>query len=328
MKNILVTGGAGYIGSHTVRKLKEAGYNPIIFDNLSNGHREAVKGFNFVQGDILDREILEKTIKTKKIEAIVHFAGFIEVGESVKDPEKYFKNNILGSFNLISACKDSKVNKIVFSSSAAVYGSPERTPIQEDDTKKPTNPYGFTKLAVEEILNDFDIAYGTKSVSLRYFNAAGATNSDEIGEDHDPETHLIPRIIKYALGQIKDFKVFGDDYKTKDGTCIRDYVHVDDLADAHVLAVEYLAKNNKSEVFNLGSENGFSVKQVIETVGEASGHKIPYKIGPRRKGDPGILLASNKKAKKILGWNPQKSTLKNIVESAWKWHKNKPKGFA
>jgi UDP-glucose 4-epimerase len=327
MKNILVTGGAGFIGSHTVRKLKEAGYNPIIFDNLSNGHKEAVRGFDFVKGDIQDRKILIKAIKNKRIDGVIHFAGFIEVGESVKDPQKYYQNNILGSLNLINVCKEEGVKKFVFSSSAAVYGNPLRIPIDENDPKIPTNPYGFTKLAIEEILKDYDRAYGVKSVSLRYFNASGASLEDNIGEDHNPETHLVPRIIKYGLGQIKDFKVYGKDYKTKDGTCVRDYVHVNDLAEAHVLALKFLDKNKTSEFFNLGSEEGFSVSEVIKATENILGKKIKYQVGPRREGDPDTLLASNKKARKVLGWKPQESSIENIVTTALAWHQNKPKGF-
>lgn len=325
MKSILVTGGAGYIGSHTVRKIKDAGYRPIVFDNLSNGCKEAVKTSDFIKGDVRNTELLEKTIKKYKIIAVVHFAGFIEVGESVNNPEKYYENNIIGSLNLINACKNLGVNKFVFSSSAAVYGNPVRSPINENDLKVPTNPYGFTKLAIERILHDYDRAYGIKSVSLRYFNAAGAANLAEIGENHNPETHLIPRIIKYALGQVKDFKLFGDNYRTKDGTCVRDYVHVDDLADAHVLALKYLDKDNKSDVFNLGSERGFSVKEIIKAIERFIGKKIKYKIVERREGDPDKLLASNRKAKRVLGWRPKYSDLDNIIKTAYNWHKRQLK---
>jgi len=327
MKNILVTGGAGYIGSHTVKELLSQGFNPVVFDNFSKGHKESIVGIDCVEGDLSDKDSINKVLLEKKIEAVIHFAGSIEVGESVKNPSKYYWNNVATSVNLFDAMVKNKVPNIIFSSSAAVYGNPKRTPIEEDDEKTPSNPYGMTKLIVEKVLEAYDKAYNLKSVSLRYFNAAGASISGEIGEDHNPETHLIPRILYSLLGKIKNLEIFGDDYSTPDGTCIRDYIHVDDLASAHVLALLYLGKISKSNVFNLGSEKGFSNKEVLETVEKITGEKVDYKISDRREGDPAVLVASNKKAKKILDWQLRNSDLENIISSAWKWYQNHPEGY-
>jgi len=327
MKNILITGGAGYIGSHTVRELKKQKFNPLALDNLSKGHKKSIKGIEFVKGDLLNKVFLDRLFKKRKIDAVVHFAGSIEVGESVVNPSKFYWNNVVGSINLFDSMIQNKVFNLVFSSSAAVYGNLIKTPIQEDDIKKPTNPYGCTKLIIEQILDNYDKAYNLKSVCLRYFNAAGADKAGDIGEDHDPETHLIPRVIFSLLGKVRKLEIFGDDYKTKDGTCVRDYIHVADLARAHVLALNFLKKEKKSDRFNLGTEKGFSNKQVLEAVEKVTGQKVNYKISKRREGDPAILVASNKKAKKILNWNLTESLLENIIKSAWSWHKNNPKGF-
>lgn len=326
-KKILVTGGAGYIGSHTVRALRKAGFEVIIFDNLSTGHREAVKDFEFIKGDLADVKLLDDVFSKDNYEAVVHFAGSIEAGESMTDPRRFFKNNLVNSINLLNAMVDHGVKKIVFSSSAAIYGEAEKLPVEEDDEKHPSNYYGLTKLMFEQVLEAYDYAYGIKSISLRYFNAAGADPSGEIGADHKHKTHLITLVLLTALGKRDSISIFGTDYKTEDGTGVRDYVHISDLADAHVLALDYLEKENKSNYFNLGNEKGTSVLDVIEKAKEITGTDFKVIKEPRREGDPDKLVASSKKAKNILGWQPKFDNIEAILTTAWHWHKNHPNGF-
>jgi UDP-glucose 4-epimerase len=318
---ILVTGGAGYIGSHTVRELLKKGHEVVIYDNLFNGHKEFVpKEAILIKGDLSDTKKLESVFKRYKIDAVIHFAAFIEAGESVTDPLKFFNNNVVNSINLISVMIKNSVKKIIYSSSASVYGIPKKVPIDEDSELKPINPYGETKFMVEKILKDCDTAHDLKFIALRYFNAAGASMDSSIGEMHNPETHLVPLILQVASGKRKDIKIFGTDYKTKDGTCIRDYIHVIDLANAHILALEALNKGAKSNFYNLGNERGYSVKEVIDMCRKVTGKEIPAVETERRPGDPDSLIASSKKIKKELGWKPLYD-LKAIVESAWNWHK-------
>lgn len=318
---ILVTGGAGYIGSHFVRLLKENNYDVIIFDNLSRGHIESVPaGVPFEQVDLLDYEKLTEKLKLYNIDAVVHFAAFAYVGESVTNPKLYYVNNVMGSINLLNAITEAGIKKIVFSSTCSLYGNPVTVPISEAETIKPINPYAKTKHIIENVLADFDTAYGLKYVALRYFNAAGCSFDGAIGESHEPETHLIPLVINTALGKLQSVSVFGDDYPTPDGTCLRDYIHVDDLGDAHLKAIEYLNSGNKSDVFNLGTGDGNSVKEIIKTVERISGNKVEHKISARREGDPAVLVADNKKAASVLGWQP-KYKLDDIINSALQWHK-------
>lgn len=324
---ILVTGGAGYIGSHTVVELLNHGEEVIIIDNLQTGHERAITGGTFYNGDLHDREFLDRVFNSHEIEAVIHFAASSLVGESVQKPLAYYENNLIASHTLVSAMVDHNINKIVFSSTAATYGEPKQIPIQEQDLTIPTNPYGETKLAMEKMFRWCDGAYGLKSISLRYFNAAGAHPDAMIGEDHDPETHLIPIILQVALGQREAIGIYGGDYPTEDGTCIRDYIHVMDLANAHWLALEHLRKNETSDVFNLGNGKGFSVKQVIETARSVTEHSIPEVVSPRRAGDPAVLIATSEKAQTVLGWKPQFNELKIIIETAWKWHQANPKGY-
>ncbi|CAM3848774.1 UDP-glucose 4-epimerase GalE [Mesobacillus zeae] len=324
---ILVTGGAGYIGSHTSAELIRRGEDVIVVDNLRTGHRSAVKGVRFYEGDLMDRDFLDDVFRTNTIEAVIHFAASSLVGESVNKPLDYYQNNLVASHSLVSAMLEHGVKKIVFSSTAATYGEPENIPIREEDSNFPTNPYGETKLAMEKMFRWCDGAHGLKSVSLRYFNAAGAHPDGTIGEDHNPETHLIPIILQVALGQRESIGIFGSDYPTEDGTCIRDYIHVMDLANAHWLALEHLRKHEQSEVFNLGNGKGFSVKEVIETARKVTGHSIPETLTPRRAGDPAILIASSEKAREVLGWKPQHNELETIIETAWKWHQANPQGY-
>ncbi|OYD09789.1 UDP-glucose 4-epimerase GalE [Paludifilum halophilum] len=325
---ILVTGGAGYIGSHTVAELLHRGEEVVVVDSLNSGHKAAVSRGTFYKGDLRDREFLEGVFKKHDIEAVIHFAARSLVGESVQIPLAYYDNNLLASHHLVSAMLDHGVQKIVFSSTAAVYGKPKQIPIREEDPTVPTHPYGETKLAMEKMFRWCEQAYGLKSVSLRYFNAAGAHPEGEIGEDHHPETHLIPIILQVALGQRDLIGIFGDDYPTEDGTCIRDYIHVMDLARAHWLALEFLRKHQQSGVFNLGNGRGFSVKQVIETAREVTGHPIPTEVRPRRAGDPAVLVASSEKAQRVLGWKSQYHDLKTVIKSAWQWHQAYPRGYA
>lgn len=324
---ILVTGGAGYIGSHTVAALLEQGKEVVVIDNLQTGHRGALLGGKLYEGDLRDKELLKRLFSENDIEAVIHFAANSLVGESMKDPVKYFDNNVYGTLCLLDAMNQANVRKIVFSSTAATYGEPEKVPIEESDKTEPTNVYGETKLTMERMMAWFDQVLGIKYVSLRYFNAAGAHESGKIGEDHRPESHLIPLIIQAALGQRPSIQVFGDDYNTPDGTCVRDYIHVGDLADAHLRAVDYLQRGGDSNVFNLGNGQGFSVKEVIETVKSVTGRDFPVVISPRRAGDPAVLIASSDKARNVLGWQPSRGKLEDIIESAWAWHSNHPDGY-
>ncbi|BAY91600.1 MULTISPECIES: UDP-glucose 4-epimerase GalE [unclassified Tolypothrix] len=325
---ILVTGGAGYIGSHTVLALKRAGYEVVILDNLVYGHRDLVEQVlqvELVAGDTADRPLLDKLFQTHNITAVMHFSAYAYVGESVTDPAKYYRNNVLGTLVLLEAMLAASVKKFVFSSTCATYGVPEVVPIPENHPQNPINPYGATKLMVERILSDFDTAYGLKSVRFRYFNAAGADPTGLLGEDHNPETHLIPLVLLTALGKRESISIFGTDYPTPDGTCIRDYIHVSDLADAHVLGLEYLLQGNDSEVFNLGNGLGFSVKEVISAAEDVTGLTIPVKECDRRPGDPPSLIGSSEKARKILDWQPQYPAIKDIVLHAWQWHQKRHK---
>ena len=326
--NILVTGGAGYIGSHTVLALAAAGFTPVVFDNLSTGHEKAVpKDVTLVRGDIHDIDFVAETLRRYDISGVIHFAASSLVGESMENPAKYYENNVEGTLHLLLGLQKAGVSKIVFSSTAAVYGEPEKTPIEEDFPHRPTNVYGRTKLVIEHMLSDFSAAYGLRYVALRYFNAAGAAEGGAIGEDHNPETHLIPLILKAAQGVRDHVAVFGTDYPTKDGTCIRDYIHVTDLADAHVLAMRYLLDGGESNVFNLGSETGCSVREMIETAKAVTGVDFKVTEEARRAGDPAVLIASSAKCKKILGWHPTHSSTKEIFTSAWEWHKQHPHGY-
>lgn len=325
---ILVCGGAGYIGSHTVARLLEKGKEVVVFDNLQKGHKEAVpENVKLYVGDLRDPEALDKVLGENDIEAIIDFAADSLVGESVTEPLKYYHNNVFGTMCLLEKMKEHDVKNIVFSSTAATYGEPERIPIVETDRTMPTNPYGETKLSVEKMLKWSDQAYGIKYTALRYFNAAGAHESGNIGEDHAPESHLIPIILQVALGQREKISIFGSDYPTEDGTCVRDYIHVTDLADAHILALERLQKGGDSAVFNLGNGTGFSVRQVIEVARKVTGHPIPVEESPRRAGDPATLIASSQKAIDELGWKPAFNSLEQIIASAWKWHEGHPQGF-
>lgn len=327
--NVLVAGGAGYIGSHAVLALEKAGHKVTVYDNLATGHVESVpESVLLIEGDLLDTDFLKHVLVTYEIDAVVHFAAFSLVGESMERPEEYYRNNVLGTFSLLAAMKSAGVDKIVFSSTAAVYGEPEEWPIKETAQVTPTNVYGRTKLTVEGMLADYSRAYDLQYVSLRYFNAAGAAADGKIGEAHTPETHLIPLVLQTALGQRKSVQIFGTDYPTADGTCMRDYVHVDDLAAAHVLALEHLSREGGSRVYNLGSETGFSVRQVIETAKKVTGVDFAVEERPRRAGDPAVLVASSETIRRELGWEPQKSDLETIVRDAWAWHKTHPRGYA
>ena len=319
---ILVTGGAGYIGSITSQQLIQQGHEVVIYDSLEKGHREAVGDLKLVIGKTQDDKLLAKTMAEEKIEAVIHFAAYIEMAESMKDPHKYFYNNVYGSLQLFKAMVQAGVNKIVFSSTAGVYGNPTRIPIKEDDPKNPTNPYGESKLMVEKMLAWFDKIHNSKFISLRYFNAAGATLDGKLGEDHHPESHLIPNLIQTALGKNKEFTLYGTDYETKDGTCVRDYIHVLDLAQAHILALQALENGHKSDIYNIGIGQGFSNKEVLEMVKKVSGVDFKVKIGPRRPGDANELVADSSKLKKDLGWQPKYSDLETIVKTALNWHKN------
>ena len=320
---ILVCGGAGYIGSHVNKMLNRMGYDTVVFDNLVYGHREAVKWGKFVRGDLKNPEEIEAVFDACPIEAVMHFAAYAYVGESVTDPEKYYFNNVACTLNLLRAMRGHGCNKIIFSSTCATYGEPERVPITEDMPQNPINPYGASKLMVERILSDYGTAYGLRSVALRYFNAAGADPEGEIGEDHNPETHLIPLVLDAASGKRPDIKVFGTDYPTRDGSCIRDYIHVEDLAKAHILALQYLQNGGASERFNLGNERGTSVLEVIEAVKKVTGRDFKVTLSDRRSGDPATLVGSSDKVKAVLGWEPQYAEIETIVEHAWKWHEKR-----
>jgi UDP-glucose 4-epimerase len=326
---ILVTGGAGYIGSHAVLALKHAGYNPIVLDNLVYGHRDIVEQIlqvEFIVGDINDRTLLDELFATRSIAAVMHFSAFAYVGESVKEPAKYYRNNTLGTLTLLEAMLAASVKRFVFSSTCATYGVPKDVPIAEDHPQNPINPYGASKLMVERMLWDFAAAYGMQSVMFRYFNAAGADPDGQLGEDHDPETHLIPLVLLAALGKRSNISIFGTDYPTPDGTCIRDYIHVSDLASAHVLGLEYLLQGGETTVFNLGNGNGFSVKEVIDTAKIVTGRDINVVVSDRRPGDPPSLVGSSDKAKKVLGWSPKYPEIKDILTHAWQWHQHRHGG--
>ena len=317
---ILIVGGAGYIGSHVNKVLNERGYETIILDNLSYGHEESVKWGTLCKCDLANINEVDDIFTKYDINAVMHFSSFIDVGESVRNPEKYYNNNVVNTMNLLNVMLKHDVKKFIFSSTCATYGIPQKIPLTENHPQNPINPYGWTKLMVERILKDYDTAYGLKSVILRYFNASGADESGIIGEWHNPETHLIPLILDAAMGKREDIKIFGTDYDTPDGTCIRDYIHVTDLADAHILSLEYLNKNNQSNQFNLGNGQGFSVREVIESVKRVTGRNFNVTQTQRRDGDPAILIGSSKKAKDTLGWDPQYVNIDKIIETAWNWH--------
>lgn len=324
MKKILVTGGAGYIGSHCVLALLKQGYNVVIFDNLSTGHLETINALknygnvDFYQGDLLNYSYLNMVFKQIAVDAVIHFAACSQVGESVKNPQKYYINNVCGTLNLLKAMLVNNVKKIVFSSTAATYGEPVYTPIDEKHPQNPINPYGQTKLMIEKIMDDYDRAYGLKSVRLRYFNVAGADSENRVGEWHEPETHLIPNILKSTFSGGKTFEMYGTDYNTKDGTCVRDYINVEDLADAHVLALDYLNNGGETNFFNLGTNDGNTVKEVFSLCEEITGKEIPVNICPRREGDPAVLVANNTKAKQVLHWQPKRD-LKHSIKTAYSW---------
>lgn len=319
---ILVTGGAGYIGSHFAKHLIEKNHNVCVIDNLSRGHKEAVDSkCKFEKVDLLNYKALKRVIGEFKPDAVVHFAAFAYVGESVEKPEMYYQNNVVGSYYLIRACVENGVKNFVFSSTCSIYGNPERVPIAEDQKSNPINPYANTKLIIEMLLHDFEVAHGMKSVCLRYFNAAGAHPNGELGESHEPESHLIPLVLFTAQKKREKVLVFGNNYSTKDGTCIRDYIHILDLADAHLKALDYLFRGGESTIINLGTGDGNSVKEIIEKSQEITGVKIPFEIVGRRAGDPAILVADNKKAKELLSWQP-KYGIEEIIKTAWNWHQN------
>ncbi|MCL2567457.1 MAG: UDP-glucose 4-epimerase GalE [Alphaproteobacteria bacterium] len=326
MKKILITGGAGYVGSHTAKMLKQKGYEPIVFDNLDYGHRYAIQWGGFIKGDLNNFHDINYAIAKVKPAGVVHCAAYTYVGESVENPAKYYQNNVVGSLNLAKAMIENNLNNLVFSSTCATFGNVEKLPILETTPQKPISPYGTSKLMVEMMLADFDKAYGLKHINLRYFNVCGADIEAEIGEDHNPETHLIPLVIEAAMGTRENIKIFGNNYDTPDGTCLRDYIHVNDLANAHILALEYLFKNNKSNDFNLGSEKGYSVLEVINAVEKVSGKNISKIFEDRRAGDPAILVADSDKAKTELGWVAEYKDIVKIVETAYKWH-SKPKSI-
>lgn len=327
MKTILVAGGAGYIGSHMVALLVEKGFDVVVADNLCTGHAAAVRPQAKLEvGDIRDGAFLDGLFTRYPIDAVVNFAAFSLVGESVSDPLKYYGNNVAGSISMLTAMKDHGVDKLVFSSTAATYGEPVKQPIEETDPTEPTNPYGASKLAIEGLLKWSHAAYGIRYAALRYFNAAGANADVMIGEDHHPETHLIPIVLQVALGQREQVGVFGDDYPTPDGTCVRDYIHVRDLAQAHLLALEYLDRGGQSGAFNLGNGSGYSVREIIDTARRVTGHPIPAVVQPRRAGDPSTLIASAQKARSALGWTPTRD-LETILSDAWAWHKSHPRGY-
>ena len=325
---VLILGGAGYIGSHTVYEFLDRNLDVVVADNLQSGHIEALHpDARFYQGDIRDKDFLDNLFKKENIDSIIHFAANSLVGESMQDPLKYYDNNLYGTMVLLKSMVENNVKKIVFSSTAATYGEPENIPILETDNTNPTNTYGETKLSMEKMFKWVSLAHGVNFVSLRYFNACGAHKSGKIGEDHSPETHLIPIVLQVANKKRQSVNIFGNDYQTPDGTCIRDYIHVSDLAAAHYLALEYLNKGGKSDIFNLGNGVGFSVKEVIDASREVTGDKIPAIVSKRREGDPKTLIASSDKARNILGWQPKYTDLKEIIQTAWMWHKNHPEGY-
>lgn len=322
--NVLVVGGAGYIGSHMVKELLDAGFDVTTLDNLSTGHRKAVTGGTFVQGDLADQELLDRLFIEKTVDAVMHFAAYSLVADSVENPIEYYRNNFSSTLSLLSSMLRHGVRRFIFSSTAAVYGEPETVPIPETHPCLPTNPYGASKFAVERMLSDCDSAYGLKYMSLRYFNAAGADASARIGERHERETHLIPLVLQTALGRRRQIDIFGTDYSTPDGTCLRDYVHVTDLASAHLLALSALMDGSRSNIYNLGNSKGYSVREVIDLSREITGKQIPSREAERREGDPAVLVADSKKIRQELGWRPRYEDLENIIESAWKWHQHQP----
>lgn len=327
--SVLVLGGAGYIGSHTVDRLVEAGKDVVVVDSLVTGHLAAVrKEAKFYQGDLADKDFMRKVFtENPDIDAVIHFAAFSLVAESMKDPLKYFDNNTAGMVKLLEVMNEFDIKYIVFSSTAATYGIPEKMPIYEDDPQLPINPYGESKLMMEKIMRWADEAYGIKFVALRYFNVAGAKPDGFIGEDHHPETHLLPIVLQVAMGEREKLQIFGDDYNTPDGTNVRDYVHPFDLADAHILAVDYLRNGNESSAFNLGSSTGFSNLEIVKAAREVTGKEIPAEIAARRGGDPDTLIAASEKARKVLGWKPEFDDIHKIIETAWKWHTTHPQGY-
>jgi UDP-glucose-4-epimerase GalE len=323
---VLVTGGAGYIGSHAAKRLQRAGYRVVVLDNLVAGHRAAVKFGEFVEGDIGDTPAVRDALRRHEISAVMHFAAFLDVGESVRDPAKYFRNNVAGALSVLEAMAAESVTRLVFSSTCATYGEPIQTPIAETHPQHPINSYGESKLAIERALPHFARAHGLRWVALRYFNASGADPDGDIGEDHSPEIHLIPRAIEAATGG-RGLQVFGDDYPTPDGTCLRDYIHVTDLADAHVKALASIADGGPSSAFNLGTGQPHSVREVIDTVARVTGRAVPWTLAPRRPGDPAVLYAAAHKARAELGWTPALGDLETIVRTAWDWHRNHPHGY-
>lgn len=328
MQSILVTGGAGYIGSHAVKALADAGYKVTVVDNLSKGHAAAVdKRASFLQMDLKDAQALKDLFVHEHFDGVLHFAGAIEVGLSMKEPAMFFESNVVNGVNLLEAMRAGNTKNIIFSSTAAVYGEPVSIPIKETDPLKPTNFYGLSKLMFEQLLEKYRELYGINYVALRYFNASGADPSGEIGQDYIPDTHLVPRLVKAVLGIYDKLSVFGTDYSTKDGTCVRDYIHVTDLVDAHLLALHFLFEKGQSEVFNLGNGNGFSVWEVIQTAEKVIETKIQYEITLRRAGDPAVLVADSQKAKTLLGWTPKHSGLEEIIGTAWKWHSTHLQGY-
>lgn len=325
--SILVCGGAGYVGSHCLEALKAAGYDCVVVDDLSRGHRAAVGESPLYVGNIADDALMDQVFRERHIEVVLHFAAASQVGESMKEPLLYYENNLCATVALLRSMRRHEVGRIVFSSSAAVYGEPDAVPIPEESPKAPTNTYGETKLAMERLMHWCHVAYGLEYVSLRYFNAAGASPSGIIGEDHTPETHLIPLVLQAAQGRREKVSIFGDDYPTPDGTCIRDYIHTSDLASAHLLAARRLLAGEGSGIFNLGSEHGLSVRQIIDAARKVTGRDFPVEVAPRRAGDPAVLIASNRKAREELGWVPAHSDAESILASAWAWHSSHPDGF-
>ncbi|WP_226581276.1 UDP-glucose 4-epimerase GalE [Halobacillus litoralis] len=326
--SVLVCGGAGYIGSHAVAQLLDRNEEVVVVDNLQKGHEEAVlEGAKVYNGDLRDEAFMDRVFEENEIQSVIHFAADSLVGESVEDPLKYYDNNVYGAVCLLKSMAKHEVKRIVFSSTAAVYGEPDQVPIQEDDRTFPTNPYGETKLAIEKMLKWAEQAHGIKHVVLRYFNVAGADPDGRIGEDHRPETHLIPIVLQVAQEKREKIMIFGDDYPTEDGTCIRDYIHVNDLVDAHLLAIEKLKRDQQSGIYNLGNGQGFSVKQVIDTARRVTGHAIPAEVAPRRAGDPAQLVASSEKAMEELGWSPKYADLDTMIQTAWDWFQNHPEGY-